>query len=132
MPPMNISQTADQDLETLVIVGSIINIWPTDAKLSELSIQVASAGGSVIAFDQFELQIQAADGATWETYLSDWSSLIADTLIWKSGTLNTLAHGTDLSAIVRILGPVHAIRFMSAQAGVTASAVTVTITGHIR
>lgn len=119
------NDTADVTLQTLETIAS----YDLRGDFPWIIFELSSSGGSVIALDQFQLQVKVHKDAAWEIYISDWSSLVADTILWKSGTLNTLAHAGADSARV-YLGPVHAIRFQSAQAGVTASAVTVRVRGR--
>lgn len=127
MTSKHFNESSDQDLETLVTLGVEIAL---NGKYKEISLTVQSLGGSVIALDQFVLQVKASPSGAWETLISDWSAVVADLLVWKTGTLNLLAHGSKDSARVKI-GPVHAIRFQSAQVGVTAEAVTVTVDGYV-
>ncbi len=118
------SDTLAATAETLVTIAT----YTLRHEYPYIQLSLSSAGGSVIALDKFACQVQSAIGGAWETYIDDWSSVVANILLWKSGTLNTLAHAGADSARV-YLGPVYAVRFQSAQAGVTASAVTITLKG---
>jgi hypothetical protein len=128
-----IDLTEDVTLETLVTIGSAVLLH---GQYPYIHFEVTSAGGTAVALDQFVLAVQSHNGGTWETYIADWDALVGTAAavnpkqIWRSANkLNTLAHGSSESAQVHI-GPVYAIRFQSAQAGATASAVTITINGY--
>lgn len=117
------SLSADQDSQNLATIGTI------EPKLgyTTFAFELASAGGSAVALDQFVLQIQAHPDAAFVTCVSNWAT--TNTMyLFGSATLNTLAHGSAAFAFVRT-GPIWAARFQSAQAGVTASPVTVTVRG---
>lgn len=125
--PLETSGSLSATAETLATIHEVFNAH----RYSEMAFELSSAGGSSVALDQFELQIKPHASAAYDTYISDWSSTIADKLISKTATLNTLSHGTVETAVVKI-PPCYSIRFQSAQAGVTASAVTITLRGTLR
>ncbi len=126
IPTKPINLTADQTLETLVTIGEAVAL---NGEWGSIGFTLKSAGGTAVALDQFEMQFQFEPNGTWQTVTSAWDS-DADFLIYASGTLNTMAHASDEHALVNVVG-IHGVRFQSAQAGATASAVTVTIDGMI-
>lgn len=128
MSVKSFSESAAQTSETLTAIGNAVEC---NGRFSEACFRVDSTGGSVIALDAFELQIQSDAGSGWETFISAWTADIVEQMPWQSGNLALLAHGGEDSAWVK-LPPCHAIRFLSAQAGITASAVTVTVAGYLR
>lgn len=120
------SMSSDQTAETLAIVGEVLVLG---GLYQFLTLELSSAGGSAVALDQFEVQVKAHPDAAWETLLSSGYDTQSDHVAVPAGnTLNTLAHGSAETCVLR-LGPFYAVRLMSAQAGVTASAVTVTARG---
>lgn len=119
------SETAEQTSETLTIVGSAIIL---NSDFPWLTFTVTSSGGSVIALDEFEVQVQAAQDGSWVTAYSAWV-YSADRIILAPTAIETLAHGSSAIAVGVFVGGVYAIRFLSAQAGSTGSAVTILVEG---
>ncbi len=113
--------TDDEALVTIVDSLSIIN-W----KRAHISIGIS--GGSVIAFDQFVLAGRIKRGTgDWLSIQAAWGTTQEGGLILLSPVvLETLAHGASSFTIVDIEG-FEEIRTQSAQAGVTAAAVTRTL-----
>lgn len=95
-----------------------------EGKIGQCAVGVGLSGGSVIAFDQFDIQGLFTTGGTWVTLRSAFVANASDEFIpIVTAILNTLAHGANAAFIVNTKG-LFAIRFRSAQAGVTASPVT--------
>lgn len=91
-------------------------------------LTIGIAGGSVIALDQFTLEgrIEVGSG-DWLTLQAAWGTGAEDSVLLQSPTdLENLAHGDTEWALLDI-GGFAEIRCQSAQAGVTAVAVTRTL-----
>ncbi len=92
-------------------------------------ISIGLSGGSAIAFDAFALQGRVEVGVgSWLSLQAAWGTGEEDAkLILSPVVLETLAHDASSFAVVDIEG-FEEIRCQSAQAGVTASAVTRALT----
>lgn len=113
-------------------VSEVINViglthFILNPRVHRLFGRIATAGGSVIAFDQLDIQVMVSKGGTWKTIISDFTAGAGGFKLFNvPSSLQTLAHGADGLFILNTSGA-HAIRFRSAQAGVTASPVTRTL-----
>jgi len=110
--------------ETLTTVVDSLNT----TNMKRVHIAIGISGGSVIAFDQFVLSGRIKRGTgSWLSLQSAWGTTEEDAFLLKSpGALESLAHDASSYAVVDIWG-FEEIRVQSAQAGVTASAVTRTL-----
>lgn len=120
------SDTTDD--EVLNTIGGSFNVLGKKRVL----ISIGISGGSVIAFDQFALQGRVELGVgSWLAIQAAWGTTEEDAkLVLSPVVLETLAHGASSFALVHIEG-FEEIRCQSAQAGVTASAVTRALTIRI-
>ena len=91
-------------------------------------LEIGTAGGSVIAFDQFELQARIKQGVgVWHTLVDAWlGGNLSEVLLFNTADLKTMAHGATEAAILAV-GGWEEVRALSAQAGVTGVAVTRTL-----
>lgn len=122
-----VGATAAQALETLVTVHEDTEL---NGEFDRLVFELGTLGGTAAVVDQFALAVKTHPNGSYHTIISDWSSVVAEQLIFKSGTLNTLAHATDeMAMIINLLG-VHAIRFQVAFAAGGADIVT-TVRGRL-
>lgn len=114
-----------QTSETLTNVGNPILL---NGDYPWISFELSLSGGSVIALDTFELQVQMHESGTYVTVHSAWAYLI-ERMIFCPTALETLAHAASAICLGAYVGQAYRMRFQSAQAGSTASAVTVSIKG---
>ena len=118
-----ITLTKAMDLETLVDIGAVPAVKVRD--LNRVSLSLGSAGGSTIALDQFVFLGSVDAGVTFQEIRTAWATPAGAFL--DGGNLASLPHATIRMAILDVSG-LDQIKFQSAQAGVTASAVTITLT----
>ncbi len=118
------SGTDTTDSETINTVVGSFNVLGKKRVLIDIGI----SGGSVIAFDAFALQGRVRLGTgSWLSIQAAWGTTEEGGLVLLSPVaLESLAHGASSFAVVDIEG-FEEIRVQSAQAGVTASAVTRTL-----
>lgn len=120
------SVTADQTSETLTQIGDILT--PGGA-YQYCGFMLESSGGSEINLDQFVMQGRWHKDADWIIINAAAFETKSDVIVIPAASdMDALAHGTNLSCCIRF-GPYPQVRFLSAQAGVTASAVTILVKG---
>jgi len=116
--------TVDPDSQVLNQIGDSLQ---TIGKRRAL-LTVGTAGGSVVAFDQFRVEGRIDPGTgDWLPIQAAWGTGEEDDILLLSPVvLETLAHGASSWALLDI-GGFAEIRCQSAQVGATAAAVTRTL-----
>lgn len=95
-------------------------------RVSRLGIRVGLAGGSIIAFDQLDIQGLFDPNGTWHTLAAAFGVAENGFTVFTPDVLETLAHGAN-GVVVVDASSLWAARVRTAQAGVTASPVTRTL-----
>lgn len=111
--------------EALNVIGGEQFILGGD--VDQVAMCIATSGGTAIALDQFVIEGQVTGGGAWTLLKDTFTAGAVDAfMVLVTVKLDTLAHGTSGFAYIHT-GGLWAIRFKSAQAGVTAVAVTRTL-----
>lgn len=118
----NVSDTTDSE---------VINVINNDSflckhRVGQVWVNVDLSGGSVIAFDQFDIQGLFTVNGTWITLAAAFGTPATHEnafILLSPDALDALAHGASGIVMFDASG-LWAFRLRSAQAGVTAAAVT--------
>jgi len=122
---MNIVAKFETSVAVTVAVaagGTVIDTVDCQSFGNILCFEVENVGTSK-AFDAFSIEVLMHDSAEWVTLNSAWTT-VGPVLLYFSTALNTLAHSTSGSAIIKLNG-VNAVRFR-------ASSNTATTTAKVR
>ncbi len=98
-------------------------------RVGRVAARIATSGGEVIAFDEFEIQVLFVVGGTWHTLAAAFGTPASDEngfVLHSPDDLKALAHGANGVVIVDASG-LWAIRYLSAQAAATDPDVTRTL-----
>lgn len=107
---------------TLTDIGATASVQVRGLK--RLLVSFGLSGGSVIAVDQFAILGSVDQGVSFQILRSVFTSLTG--ILLEGDDLASTAHGATDIAIIDVEG-LDEIKFQSAQAGVTAVAVTRTL-----
>lgn len=139
MPDIDLAQSRRTHIDTdttqdeaLNVIG--LNHYLLKNRIGKVTMRIATSGGSVIAFDQFAVQMMFVEGGAWETVAIAFGAPATDVngvVVFTPDNLEGLAHGAS-GVLIIDASAVWAVRFQSAQAGVTAAAVTRTIHVGVR
>lgn len=139
MPDINLAESRrthiDSDTtddEVLNVIG--LNHYLLKNRIGKVTVRIATSGGSVIAFDQFVVSMMFVEDGAWEEVAIAFgtpASHVNGVVIFTPDDLASLAHGAS-GVLIIDASAVWAVRFLSAQAGVTAAVVTRTIHVGVR
>ncbi len=129
MPELNTFEDRERIIEDQTVDTNLNLIGDTEFALhhrvSHVVMCIATSGGSVVNFGEFVIEGKMVqDGGSWvrmqDTFTANSTNAFLNLVTVK---LDKMAHGTSGLAIITTAG-LYGIRFLSAQAMVTASPVT--------